>query len=211
VVEEAAIIARYRAKRRSSGLETPPASTNLAALLAHDPSIRERNGQPTQPRRNDPMMKKLLAVLLSVAVAAPLVSHAQDSAGLTDLQQLRTAAQTDKKALVGSTLQLSDAEAKKFWPIYDDYQRSRDASDRQRVRAIEGVIATDKPISDAYARNLARDLTAADEAEVKARRAMQNKLMRALPAKKAARYLQLESKLRAIQAYDIASSMPLIK
>lgn len=157
------------------------------------------------------MTKTLFAVLLSLSVAAPLISHAQDSAGLTDLQQLRTAAQTDKKALVGSTLQLSDAEAKKFWPIYDDYQRSRDASDRQRVRAIEGVIATDKPISDAYARNLARDLTAADEAEVKARRAMQNKLMRALPAKKAARYLQLESKLRAIQAYDIASSMPLIK
>jgi hypothetical protein len=211
VVEEAAIIARYRTKRGSTGLETPPASTNLAALLAHDPSIRERNGQPTQPRRNDPMTKTLFAVLLSLSVAAPLISHAQDSAGLTDLQQLRTAAQTDKKALVGSTLQLSDAEAKKFWPIYDDYQRSRDASDRQRVRAIEGVIATDKPISDAYARNLARDLTAADEAEVKARRAMQNKLMRALPAKKAARYLQLESKLRAIQAYDIASSMPLIK
>ena len=35
--------------------------------------------------------------------------------------------------------------------------------------------------------------------------------MRALPAKKALRYLQLESKIRAVQAYDIAQAIPLVK
>jgi hypothetical protein len=35
--------------------------------------------------------------------------------------------------------------------------------------------------------------------------------MRVLPPVKAARYLQLESKIRAVQAYDIASTIPLIK
>jgi hypothetical protein len=35
--------------------------------------------------------------------------------------------------------------------------------------------------------------------------------MRALPATKAARYLQLENKIRAVQAYDMAESLPLIK
>ena len=157
------------------------------------------------------MIKILSAVLLSLVVAAPLVGHAQTATDPNDLAQLRTAAKTDKRALVATTLALTDAEAKKFWPIYDTYQRARDAADRQKVRAIESVIATDKPVSDAFARDLAKDLTGADEAEVKARRAMQNKLMRALPAKKAFRYLQLESKLRAVQAYDVASAMPLIK
>ena len=60
-------------------------------------------------------------------------------------------------------------------------------------------------------KNLAKDLVAADEAEVKARRSMYNKLMRALPPKKAARYLQLESKIRAAQAYDVAQAIPLVK
>jgi len=32
-----------------------------------------------------------------------------------------------------------------------------------------------------------------------------------MPAAKAARYLQLESKIRALQAYDIASTIPLVK
>jgi len=34
--------------------------------------------------------------------------------------------------------------------------------------------------------------------------------MKALPAKKAARYLQLESKIRALQAYEIAAAFPLV-
>jgi hypothetical protein len=57
---------------------------------------------------------------------------------------------------------------------------------------------------------------AADEAEVKSRRSLQNRLMRGvptriLPPRKAARYLQLESKIRAVQAYDIAANIPLIR
>ena len=35
--------------------------------------------------------------------------------------------------------------------------------------------------------------------------------MRALPPRKAARYLQLESKIRAMQDYDIAKAIPLVK
>ncbi len=156
------------------------------------------------------MTKFLIALLLTLVAAAPISGQAQAKIDYNDLTALRNAAKADKKALVASTLQLTDAEAKKFWPIYDDYQRSRDASDRQRVRAIEGVIATDKPVSDAYASSLAKDLLAADEAELRARRAMQNKLMKAIPAKKAVRYLQLENKLRAVQFYDVAGAMSLI-
>jgi hypothetical protein len=36
-------------------------------------------------------------------------------------------------------------------------------------------------------------------------------VMKALPAKKAARYLQLEAKIRATQLYDVAEAIPLIK
>jgi outer membrane PBP1 activator LpoA protein len=169
----------------------------------------------TPPRTNSchqktAMARPLIALLFALAAVLPLGSMAQERAPLTDLQALRSAA-ADRKALVTSTLQLSEAEAKKFWPLYAAYQRSREAADRQRVRALESLIATGTPISDAYARNLSTELLQADEAELRARRTLHNALMRALPAKKAAQYLQLESKLRAIQSYDIAGSVPLIK
>jgi Spy/CpxP family protein refolding chaperone len=144
-------------------------------------------------------------------VAAPLAYAQATAADTADMQALRTAVRADRKALVASTLNLTDAEARKFWPIYDAYQRNLDVINRQRVLAVEGVIALDKPISDLYARTVSNQLIAADEAEIKARRTMHNKVMRALPPRKAARYLQLESKIRAFQAYDVALVIPLVK
>ena len=66
-------------------------------------------------------------------------------------------------------------------------------------------------MSDLYAKQLANELITADETEVRARRKMQNKLMRALPPKKAARYLQVESQIRAMQLYTIAEAFPLVQ
>ena len=163
------------------------------------------------------MKKKLAFILFAVAaIAAPFASAEDKTAEVTDMQALRKAVQADKKALVASTLKLTDVEAKRFWPLYDGYQRDLDLINRRRVVALEGLVVADKPLSDLYARNLANELVATDEAEIKARRALHNRLMRGvptriLPPKKAARYMQLEAKIRAVQAYDIASAIPLIK
>ena len=157
------------------------------------------------------MKTQVAALLFAVAAIGPSASWAQDTAGATEMNALRAAVKTDKKALVASTLSLTDAEAKKFWPIYDAYQRDLDLATRRRNVVVIDVVGTGKPISDLYAKNLANELLAADEAEIKSRRTMQNKVMRALPDKKAARYVQLESKIRAYQDYDIAVAIPLVK
>jgi hypothetical protein len=163
-------------------------------------------------------MKKNLAFgLFGIAMIAMQSSWAEDKvADVTDMQALRNAVRTDRKAFVASTLQLTDAEAKKFWPLYDAYQRDVDLANQRRNVVVTTLIGMDKPPSDLYARNLATELMAADEAEVKSRRSLQNRLMRGvptriLPPRKAARYLQLESKIRAVQAYDIAANIPLVR
>ncbi len=158
------------------------------------------------------MKNKLIALLFAVAAMGVSGARAEGSvADVTDMQALRTSVRADKKAYVASVLQLTDAEAKKFWPLYDAYQRSVDAANRERALVVEDLVGANKPISDLFAKNLAKEIVLADEAEVKARRTLYNRLMRALPAKKAARFLQLEAKIRAVQAYDVASTIPLIK
>ena len=158
------------------------------------------------------MKNNVAAIVFAIGTIAMPPAWAQDRfADVTDMPALRNAIRTDKKAFVASTLKLTDAQAKKFWPIYDAYQRSLDMANRQRVVALEGLIVRDRPLTDRYARNLANDLIESDEAEIKARRTLRNRVMRALPPTKAARYLQLESKIRAVQAYDIAAAIPLIK
>jgi len=158
------------------------------------------------------MNKYIAPLMFAAAMLATTCVWAEGSfADVTDLQALRTAVRADKKAFVASTMQLTDTEAKKFWPAYDAYQGSLNMANRERILAIEGLIGWDKPLSDLYAKNLAMDVVAADEMEIKARRTLYNRVMKALPAKKAARYLQLEAKIRAVQAYDIALAIPLVK
>ena len=158
-------------------------------------------------------MKKCVTVLAFVlaSFAAPIILAQNKDGDVTDMQALRAAVKSDKKAFVASTMHLTGAEAKKFWPIYDAYQRTVDVSNQRRSLAIEAVIAKDQSLSNLYARNLANELIANDEAEIRARRTLHNRMMRALPPSKAARYLQLESKIRAVQDYDIASTIPLVK
>jgi len=157
------------------------------------------------------MKRQFAALLFAIAMVAAPAAFAQDKADVTDMAALRAAVKADRKALVASTLSLTDAEAAKFWPAYTAYQRALDAANRRRVVVVEALIGTDKPISDLHARNLANELIAADEAEIRARRTLHNRVMRALPDKKAARYFQLENKIRAVQAYDVAAAIPLVK
>jgi outer membrane PBP1 activator LpoA protein len=158
------------------------------------------------------MNRLIAAILLGAAlIATPCAAAENRFTGETDMQALRAAVKADKRGLVASTLQLTDAEAKKFWPLYDTYQRALATTNRQRAVVVEDLLSLEKPLSDLYAKTLAAELIAADENEIKARRKLQNGVMRALPAKKAARYMQLESKIRAFQDYDIASVFPLLK
>ena len=158
------------------------------------------------------MKKQWAALLWIAAMSFSQCAWSQDKSGDTiDMQELKNSVAKDKKALVAATLDLKAAEAKKFWPLYDAYQRSVNAANRRRTAVFEGLITLNKPMSDLFARNLANELTATDEAEIKARRTLHNRVLKALPPKKAVRYLQLESKIRAVQAYDIATAFPLIK
>jgi Spy/CpxP family protein refolding chaperone len=164
-------------------------------------------------------MKRIaLITLLGVASAiAPLAAAqtsvgnaAQSAADFTDLSKLREEAKADKHALVADTLRLTDPEAKRFWPIYDTYQRTLDETSRRRVLALEGLMFREKKMTNLAAKRLVTELMAIDDAEAKARRTLRNRLMRSLPPIKVARYLQLEDKIQAIRDYDIAASVPLV-
>lgn len=156
-------------------------------------------------------MKNLLVALLlvSACVAVPAAQGQGKVDDVTDMQALRQSVKNDKRAFVESMLKLTSAEAKRFWPVYDTYQRNLDTTGRRRVVAVEGLMFRDKPMTNLAAKTYATEMLAVDEAEIKARRTMRNRVMRALPAVKAARYMQLEEKIRAVQDYDVAATVPL--
>jgi len=158
-------------------------------------------------------MKNLLTsvVLIACCMAAPSAIGQGAANDVTDMQALRQAVKNDKRAFVDSVMSLDAAEAKRFWPIYNTYQQALDANLRRRVVAMQGFMFRDAPVTNLAAKQYATEMLAIDDAEVKARRTMRSRVMRALPAIKAARYMQLEEKIRAVQDYDAAASVPLAR
>jgi Spy/CpxP family protein refolding chaperone len=156
------------------------------------------------------MMKNLIsAALVAAAVAAAPLCAAQDNTGLADLAAMTQAARKDKRALVAEKLALTPAEAKKFWPVFDNLQKDLARLNRERNVSLETLVNRDRPPSDAYAKQVVNDLMSIEEQEVRAMRKASNASMRALPPRKAARYMQIENKLRAVQDYEIAVAFPL--
>ena len=94
------------------------------------------------------MMKTQVAALLLRGCGYWTVGirGARTRPALTEMNALRAAVRADKKAFVASTLNLTDAEAKKFWPIYDAYQRDLDLANRRRNVVVVDVVGLDKPI-----------------------------------------------------------------
>jgi hypothetical protein len=66
-------------------------------------------------------------------------------------------------------------------------------------------------MTDANAKRIAKDLLETDAEEQRLREKTHKQVLSILPGKKAVRYLQIENKLRAINRYDMAERMPLVK
>ena len=160
---------------------------------------------------------RIALLVLVAALAAPVVpATAQDKAmSNTEMEILRQKINADKKLVVASNMDLSEADAKAFWPIYDAYQK-----DLQQIneRIGKGLAAYAEAynqgkgsIPDATAKKLLDEMVAIEEAEVALKRSYIPKLNAVLPAAKVARYIQMETKIRSLVRFDLAANVPLVQ
>lgn len=160
------------------------------------------------------MKSPLVATLAGIALCCSPLALAQPPATTDAAEvkaiQAKSRTPADKKAFVGAELALTPAEASRFWPAYDAFQRRLDANNRRFALALQEAIVPEQ-VSDRHARNLAKELTEIEDAETRARKTLYAAVVRALPGRKAIRYLQLEAKLQAGYRYDVANSVPLVK
>lgn len=130
-----------------------------------------------------------------------------------NMQILREKIKADKKLLVATNMELTESEAKKFWPIYDQYQKDLQKINQRIADLVESYADAlrDKSFTDEKAKKLINGAAAIDQAEADLKSAYAPKLGKALPVNKVARYLQIENKIRAVIKYDLAQGVPLAR
>jgi len=145
------------------------------------------------------------------AAAKPAADKPAADKPADNMQILRDKVAADKKLVVSAAMDLTESEAKAFWPIYEQYQKE--------LHKINDGIATlisnyakeynAKSLTDEKAKQLLDYMVGLEDQEVKLKRTFIPKFSKALPGRKLARYMQLENKVRALVKYELAAEIPL--
>jgi polyhydroxyalkanoate synthesis regulator phasin len=156
------------------------------------------------------VMNAIRIALFTAAALLVVPANAQDPR-VKEMETLAQSVKADKKAIVSKAMLLTDAEAKGFWPVYEAYQKDLQALNDRLVKLVVAYadVYEKGPVSDETAKKLVQEMIAIEEQEVKLKRDYLPRLEKVLPGAKVARYLQIESKIRAVIRYELAANIPL--
>ena len=129
----------------------------------------------------------------------------------TDMENLDEKVKADKKHLVEINMSLTKEEARDFWPLYDAYQQELQSANQEIGQLfVEFAKAYAKgPLPNETAKQILDDVLALEAKEVQAKRSYADKMANVLPASKVTRYMQIESKIRALVKFELAQLIPL--
>ena len=149
-------------------------------------------------------------------VGAFLVSFVAGVAGAQDkpadtMEIFREKARADKKLVVATTLDLTEGEAKAFWPVYNAYQSDMITYYDRVVKLIDTFAKAYSSMTDETATKLLGEFLALETDHAAILKSYAPRFRRTLPPVKVARLYQVENKMRALVNYEIAREIPLIK
>ena len=152
-------------------------------------------------------------VTASAIVASLAFTAMAQTTGTANMEILREKLKGDKKLVVAQNLMLTDAEGTAFWPVYEAYQKDLTQINQRLLAMVKAYAdAYNKgPVANDVADKLLGEALAVDEAEVKLKGSYAPKILAVLPATKAARYIQIENKIRAVIRYEMAEGIPLVQ
>ena len=160
-----------------------------------------------------------LSIALTLLVALPAFAQQTPAAATKadkpaeNAEILLAKVQADKKFLVAQNMNLTESEAKAFWPVYESYQKDLAAINKRlgdAVSAYADAFNTGS-VPDETAKKLTNEYLGIEQDEVNLKKTYAQKLSGVIPPAKIARYLQIETKIRSAIKWDLAKHIPLVQ
>lgn len=162
-------------------------------------------------------------VVFTALIAGPGVAYGQDTPSLpvaqstsdssTDqyIEMLRKDVRSLKKQVIAANLDLTDKEAEKFWPIYDQYTIELAKINDTKVALIKDYARNYTTMTDEQAEAYVRGRAAVEESVNRLRLKYFPVFHRVLSGKTAATFFQIEWRISLMIDLQLASQMPLIQ
>jgi hypothetical protein len=160
------------------------------------------------------MMKRLgvgLCLLTLVASAQVPVRAAEGDSGLAaTVEAARSYTEAQRREIVKRNLDLGRDESAAFWKVYRDYREAMAKIADQRVKIIAEYAQQYRSMTSDVARSLLEGYLSTEEQVLKVKRQYLSKFRKGLPETKVARYYQIENKMDAQVAAELAMQIPLV-
>jgi hypothetical protein len=128
-----------------------------------------------------------------------------------NVQLLREDLRSKKKQLIAANLTLTDSEATKFWPIYDQYTAELVQINNEKYAIIQDYVKNWGTMNDTQALDLTKRSLAVD-AKVTALRTKYVPIFNGvLPGTKTATFFQLDRRIGMMIDLQLASQFPLVQ
>jgi Spy/CpxP family protein refolding chaperone len=161
-------------------------------------------------------MKKLVVaalILTGTLLHVHTLSAQQTASGGIDqdIQLLRKDLRSERKQIVAANVPLTDTQAQKFWPVYEDYTAEMMKINDTKVAVIKDYAANYQSLADAQAENLIKKWAEADKALIDLRIKYIPIFEKVLPGKTAARFFQVDRRISTMLDLQVASEVPLVE
>ncbi len=153
----------------------------------------------------------LFVCQLSPAQQSAQQHEATPAASDQYVELLRKDLRSEKKQVVAANMLLTEAEAQKFWPVYDEYTVEAAKINDAKLSVIKEYVQTYETLNDAQAERMVKTWSAADEATVQLRLKYLPIFQKALPGKKVARFFQVDRRIGSVIDLQLASEIPLVE
>jgi hypothetical protein len=152
----------------------------------------------------------------STAATSPAAGASAASAGASkqnlseDIKLLRKDVRQQKEKIMGAAMGLDDAQSKKFWPIYRDYNRQLDKLNDVRLGNITAFAQNYSNMTDNKADEIVNAAISYHKKRIDLLANTYDKVRAALGAPLAARFVQVENTLNTLIDLQIQSNLPLM-
>jgi len=154
------------------------------------------------------MKNILIAIAALGAFGAADASLAQTSNATDDTELLISQIQTDKRAVVLSAMELTDAQVAVFTPVYDEYQADMKVQFEGGVEMLNKFAANYGSMTDDAAKDILKDWFKLRDSRNDIMKKYAKKMERVLPAAKVLQWVQIENKLNTLLDVQAARVIP---
>ena len=162
---------------------------------------------------NKVLFSSILLLLVFIAGNVSAMAQRETATGVQvekDLDLLRRDLRSEKKKIIALNVPLTETEATKFWPVYDEYAAEMKKHNDEFYAIIKEYAANQKTLTDEQAISMIKRWSELQVAQAQTRVKWVPLVERVLPGKKAALFFQIDRRLYAAMDLQVASEIPLV-